>query len=63
MTSTMSSTRIGRHALRRAVVVALLGFTGGTGGAAPAHAATRGGHKRSGQHRRPVRAASARHRA
>jgi hypothetical protein len=63
MTSTMSSTRIGRHALRRAVVVALLGFTGGTGGAAPTHVATRGEHKRSRRHRRPVRATSARHRA
>jgi hypothetical protein len=63
MTSTTTSTTIGRHTLRRAVVVALLGFTGGTAVAAPAHMATRGEHRRPRQRRRPVRAVTARHRA
>jgi hypothetical protein len=62
MTSTMSSTTIGKHALRRGAVISLLGFTGG-GGAAPAHAAPRGERRIPRQRRRQVRVVSARHRA
>ncbi len=63
MTSTMSSTTIGKHALRRNAVIGLLGFTGGTAAATPAHLAPRGGLRIPRQRRRQVRSAAARHRA
>jgi hypothetical protein len=62
MTSTMSSTTTGKHALRRSGVSSLLGFTGG-GGTAPAHAAPRAERRIPRQRRRQGRVASARHRA
>ena len=62
MTSTMSSTTIGKHALRRTAVISILGFTGGTA-AAPAHVAPRGERRIPRQRRRSVRSAAARHRA
>jgi len=63
MTSSTSSTTIGKHALRRIAVVSLLGFTGGTAAATPAHLAPRGEHRIPRQRRRPARSAAARHRA
>ena len=65
MTSTMSSTTIGKHALRRNAVVSLLGFSGGTAAATPAHLAPRSERRipRQRQRRRQVRSTAARHRA